>query len=289
MRSASSVLRLYLVAGVAGWGVIAACASSPGADIDGSYDGGSAGGDAGSGTIGQDAPSASDDAGGPQKGTGSTDAGTVTSSDSGKTPPPVDSGSSDWVNMTNNASGCENKAGTPCGYTATNEGQGYICTCYDGNDSVPWGCEPEGSCVTPGPSCPASNAPICDAGVSSDAGQAVDAGSGGGDAGDWVNMNTSVCETVGTPCGWTATNEGQGYTCICYFPSRSGRARVRASGHWCPSVTAASVKPRSGVAARRRARYRRRAAAEGARAAAEGARAAAEGARAAAARRTRCG
>jgi len=71
--------------------------------------------------------------------------------------------------MTNNASGCDNHAGTPCGYTATNGGQGYVCVCYNGTQLDGWNCEPAGSCVIPGATCPASSAPVCDGGTGEDA------------------------------------------------------------------------------------------------------------------------
>jgi hypothetical protein len=217
MWSASSVLRWYLAAGAAGSGIIAACAYAPGGDPDGANDGGCLTASCDAGIVGEDAPS-SEDAGGPVNVTGTTDAGKGASTDSGKTPPPVDGGSGDWVNMTNNPDGCENLPGTPCGWTANKNTLGYTCTCYDGNDAVPWGCEAPGSCVTPGPKCPASSAPICvaDAG-SSDAGPQ----GGGGDAGGWIDMeDASACENhPGAPCGWSSTpNVAAGYTCICYFP-----------------------------------------------------------------------
>jgi hypothetical protein len=122
--------------------------------------------------------------------------------------------------MTANPNGCANNPGTPCGWTATPNGLGYTCTCYNGNDAVPWGCEPPNSCVTPGPACPASSAPVCppDAGAT-EAGK-TDAGDSGAQNGDasttWIYMGTdpNACNGhLGDPCGWTTTNEGQGYTC----------------------------------------------------------------------------
>jgi hypothetical protein len=125
--------------------------------------------------------------------------------------------------MTNNATGCVNKGGTPCGWTATNNGLGYTCTCFNGNDAVPWGCEPPNSCVTPGPACPASSAPVCTADAGSSGGGDSGSVTEGGDAGGWVNMNsgpTSCDHKPGTPCGWSATNNGLGYKCTCYNASQ---------------------------------------------------------------------
>jgi hypothetical protein len=59
--------------------------------------------------------------------------------------------------MTGGVHACDNKPGTPCGYTPANEGQGYTCVCLNGSYAVPWNCEPANTCVTLGPSCPTSN------------------------------------------------------------------------------------------------------------------------------------
>ena len=122
----------------------------------------------------------------------------------------------DWINMTNNANGCENQAGTPCGWTATPNMLGYTCVCYNGNDAVPWGCEPPNSCVTPGPSCPSSSAPICTADAGPPDTGPPDTGPSGDASSVWIYMgtNANACDgNVGDPCGWTTTNLGQGYTC----------------------------------------------------------------------------
>jgi len=50
-----------------------------------------------------------------------------------------------WVAMASNANACDGNVGEPCGWTSTNEGQGYTC------QTVSWGtgCEPGGT-VCPG-------------------------------------------------------------------------------------------------------------------------------------------
>jgi hypothetical protein len=61
---------------------------------------------------------------------------------------------------------------------------------------------------------------------SSDSGsQGTDSGSG--DAGPWIDMNFPdggpnghACDNQpGVPCGWSATNNGSGYTCACVNPT----------------------------------------------------------------------
>jgi hypothetical protein len=93
---------------------------------------------------------------------------------------------------------------------------GWTCTCYNGNFADPWGCEAPNSCVIPGPSCPASSAPVCSADAGSSSG---DSGTVEGDGGGWVDMNngaTGCDHKPGTPCGWSTTNNGAGYKCTCY-------------------------------------------------------------------------
>ncbi len=59
-----------------------------------------------------------------------------------------------WVDMTNNASACDDHPGTACGWNLTNNGTGYTCGCRHGDWADGWTCEAAGSAVTPGPSCP---------------------------------------------------------------------------------------------------------------------------------------
>ena len=107
---------------------------------------------------------------------GGEDAGNGSSSGSGSSSGAgADAGN--WINMTNNPTGCDNKPGTPCGYAAANNGDGYTCICYNGTFSDGWGCEAPGSCVTIGTSCTApADAPVCDGGV---ADSGADSGDGG--------------------------------------------------------------------------------------------------------------
>lgn len=184
----------------------------------GSLSGGSSGaaGSSGSSGSGTGSSGAGSDGGSGSVSDGSsgteTDSGSSSSSENDSGVGGGDGGN--WIDITTNPNGCENQPGTPCGWAATDNGFGFVCTCYNGTDSVPWGCEPPGSCVTPGPSCPPSAAPICDAGTSSGGDDAGTQGSG--DGGGWIYMgnNPNACEgNLGDPCGWTTTNEGQGYTC----------------------------------------------------------------------------
>jgi hypothetical protein len=91
-----------------------------------------------------------------------TDDGGSSSTDSGGGVPDaskiLDAGSNPdaggWVDMSNAPTGCDNHAGTPCGWTATNMGQGYTCACRHGDWADGWTCEAAGATVTPGPACP---------------------------------------------------------------------------------------------------------------------------------------
>jgi hypothetical protein len=224
MSSASSVLWVSALVAIAGSGVMAACASSPALEetpqpwtcaTTGCGDSGAGGGDDGQSPDNSDDASSAD-----EPANGGDDAGIGTSDDSGE--PPTDAGGGgQWINMTNNASGCVNEPNVPCGYTATNEGQGYTCACRQGTEAVGWNCEPPGAPVVSGPSCPGVVGNTDAAVGSDDAGTASgDSGGGGGtDAGGWINVSTNSSACVnepGVPCGYTATNEGQGYICMCY-------------------------------------------------------------------------
>ncbi len=241
MLSASSVFRRSVVSGVVAFGLIEACAyAPPGADVssdagcitgcDGQDSGGQGGGEdafSGGGSSGGGS-SGGGSSGGGSSGGGSHDAGgggadaqgvadAGLANDSGVAQPPIDSG--DWVNMTGNPTGCDNLPGTPCGYSATNNGVGYVCGCREGTWADGWTCDMPTACVVPGSQCPnpPTGATTCDAGVASDAG-AIDSGSVVTDAGNWIDMTTATaCDNhPGTPCGWSATNSGSGYTCVCF-------------------------------------------------------------------------
>ena len=126
-----------------------------------------------------------------------------------------------WANMACSATACDDRPGLPCGYTPTNEGQGYLCTCENPSWADPWGCVPADAGV--GKACPSADA-------GTDASTAVDAGTPDAatacvtttDAGTWANMacSATACDKLpGTPCGYTPTNEGQGYLCTCENPA----------------------------------------------------------------------
>ena len=53
----------------------------------------------------------------------------------------VQSDPTHWIYMCD-PSQCDNHPGIPCGYTATNGGQGYTCGCEFPSDKEPWGCQP---------------------------------------------------------------------------------------------------------------------------------------------------
>jgi hypothetical protein len=46
-----------------------------------------------------------------------------------------------WIDMTNNPRACENKAGTPCGWSPTNNNAGFTCGNRRSTWAVPWTCE----------------------------------------------------------------------------------------------------------------------------------------------------
>jgi hypothetical protein len=231
MSSSSSGLWFAMLAAAAGSGIVVACASSPALEetpqswncaTAGCSDGGTSGDDA------QSPDNTSDDASTPDDSSsgGGDDTGTVESNDTGA-PTSEDSGNvatadaGDWVNMTNNADGCHEKPNVPCGYTATNEGQGWTCACREGTQSEGWTCEAPGYPVVAGPSCPgvvsSGDAATPEQDSSTSTGP-TDSGGGGADAG-WIDMNTSAtaCDDhPGVPCAWGAAGLSQGYTCKCY-------------------------------------------------------------------------
>jgi len=82
--------------------------------------------------------------------TGDNDAGTI-SNDSGAgnhDAGAVDAGS--WIDFATDPNGCANLPGAACGYTATNEDQGYVCVCYNAAWAQPWACEPAGTAAGAG-------------------------------------------------------------------------------------------------------------------------------------------
>ncbi len=85
-----------------------------------------------------------------------------------------------------NADACDNNLNVPCGWTPSDEGQGYTCHA----ESWGTGCEP-GTALSP-TGTPGNTAPS-----------------------SYVYMsNTDACDNnLNAPCGWTPSDEGQGYTC----------------------------------------------------------------------------
>jgi len=215
MWSASSVRRWYVVAGVAGAGIAAACANG-GAGGSPIHEGSDASADASQGADGGESDDADAESVGSSSGSGTTSSSSGSSSGTTSSSSGAAGG---WIDIAANANGCVNMAGSPCGYSAANNGLGWTCICYNGTQLVPWNCEAPNSCVIPGPACPASSAPTCSADAGSSGGTdsgTVDEGDGGG----WVDMNNgaTACDNKpGTPCGWATTNNGLHYTCTCYI------------------------------------------------------------------------
>lgn len=183
-----------------------------------------------SGAASSDPTSGGPDTGTPAPPSSGDDSGTGDDSSTGaidsSTPPPPPSGDAgNWVNMTGNAMGCDNKPGVPCGWSASNNGVGDLCACRHGTWADGWSCEAPNAPVTAGASCPGvvgtddagSNSNDSGGGGVPDASKILDAG-GNQDAGGWIDMSNAPtgCDNhPGTPCGWTTTNMGQGYTCAC--------------------------------------------------------------------------
>jgi hypothetical protein len=93
-------------------------------------------------------------------------------------------GQPEWVDMTDRPSACHERPGTPCGWSATNNGGGYTCALRHPSWAEPWTCE--------------FNDP------------------------NWVDMSSDprACDDqAGKPCGWSVTNNGAGYTCGLRHPS----------------------------------------------------------------------
>jgi hypothetical protein len=134
----------------------------------------------------------------------------------------TDSGGGNWVDMTNNPSACHMRAGVACGWASANNNSGFTCACRHGTWAEGWSCEAPNAPVSAGPSCPGVVGSDGGAGDASanDSG-ATDAGAhdaGNTDAGGWVDMsnNAAACDHHdGTPCGWSPTPNGAGYTCAC--------------------------------------------------------------------------
>jgi hypothetical protein len=217
MWTASSVLRWSLSTVVLGSG---ACAFSPvdSAGISDTSDGGCTGatcpgGDAGGGEV-TDADTQPSDV---TTVNDPPDTGKKQNADSGGNQG-ADSGG--WINMTNAPTACDERPGAACGWSATNNGVGDTCACRHGDWADGWTCDSTSAALTPGASCPgipADAGGVLDAAVFDAHGPGSDAGAGG-DAGGWVNMtnNPTGCDNMpGTPCGWSATNGGAGYTCAC--------------------------------------------------------------------------
>jgi hypothetical protein len=213
MLSASSVRRYSLLVAATSALVVGACATAA-VDDPGSGEcaDGPCKGDGGARTDAR----VGKDTGTPEE---EEDTGTVEEEDAD---PPVEeedaddvdtSAPGDWIDMTNNASGCHEHGGVACGWSATNNGSGSVCACRKGTWAEGWTCEPPTAAVTAGPSCPGV---VSDAGTTTDSGTKPDAGTT--DAGGWVDMsnNPSACDNhTGTPCGWNPTNNGTGHTCGC--------------------------------------------------------------------------
>ena len=241
MSSASSVLWVTLFAAVACSGVFAACASSTqlGADCEfvGCVDGGGADGELGSNDTGTPTNGGSDTGPGTVTPPSDHDSGESLPDDAGAGHPGADAGAGAWVDMDIDASACVDEPNVPCGWSATNNGAGYVCACRDGTWVVGWTCDAPNAPVTAGPSCPGvvgtvdaatgEDAAINDAGVV-DSGEVVNSGgvvdsgevvdSGVADAGGWIDMNIDASACVSepnVPCGWSTTNNGLGYTCAC--------------------------------------------------------------------------
>ena len=127
-----------------------------------------------------------------------------------------DGGGGSWVDMTNNATGCDQRPGVPCGWASTSNGAGNVCACRHGTWADGWTCEAPGAPTTAGPACPGVAG--SDASVATDASHPVDSGASVDGAVSWVDMtnDTAACEhRTGTPCGWNPTDNGAGYTCAC--------------------------------------------------------------------------
>jgi hypothetical protein len=57
-----------------------------------------------------------------------------------------------WADLNCSVHACDNRPGIPCGYTPTNGGQGYTCSCADLAFADPWLCVPPDAGV--GHACP---------------------------------------------------------------------------------------------------------------------------------------
>jgi hypothetical protein len=248
MLSASSILRCSLLIGAAAIPILGACATSTmdpnegtscvgAACLDAASSGNKPDGHAGTkdGTGGgttTDATSGADDSGGSADDSGEPplDGASLDSAslDSASLDTGIHAGDAgNWVDMTANATGCDNRDGTLCGWSATNNGLGYTCACRHGEWQDGWTCDAKNAPTTAGASCPGvvtTDAGTNEAGAAPDSGGVVDSGgmvdSGGNtDAGGgWVDMSNAphACDNKpDTPCGWNPTKNNTTYTCAC--------------------------------------------------------------------------
>ena len=112
------------------------------------------------------------------------------------------------------SSGATPDAASPTGQTGSDSGSGQQGGGQDSSVSTPDSGNGGGGGQDSG------------SGGGNDAGTGpTDAQTGGGDA-SWVDMNfpdgganAHACDNLpGVPCGWSAANNGLGYTCSCVFP-----------------------------------------------------------------------
>jgi hypothetical protein len=64
----------------------------------------------------------------------------------------VDAGG--WIDMDDAASACVNEPNAPCGWSAINNGLGWVCACREGTWAVPWTCGLPDAAIVPGSACP---------------------------------------------------------------------------------------------------------------------------------------
>ena len=195
----------------------------------GTKDSGSTLGDANTPTGDDDSGSVGDDdssTGGDDSSTGDDDSGQVADSNTGNGGDTgggnADASTGNWVDMTNNATGCDQKNGVACGWSATNNGVGDICACRRGDWADGWNCDSPTGPTVAGPSCPGvvtsgdSGTTTPDAGAHDAA--VPDAAKPDSGTVTWIDVTATVanCNNHPTvPCGWSPTPNGAGYTCTC--------------------------------------------------------------------------
>jgi hypothetical protein len=229
MLSASSIVRSSLLMAAIVAPILGACATSTlDAVTEGAPDAaigedGSARAD--TGNIVENDATTGDDQSAPDD-TGASDKDTATGDDDSGDDAGNSGDAGDWINMTNNATGCDHHAGVACGWAASNNGVGYVCACRHGDWADGWTCDAKSAPTVAGASCPGvvttdagtdsgtvTDSGIIDSGTTKDTGTTADGGSTG-----WVDMsnNPAGCDSKnGTPCGWNATNNNTGFSCAC--------------------------------------------------------------------------